>query len=247
MHKWIRWLILGGVFLSACTAKNTSSPLPTVAPFKPIIAQLTPELNWLRPILAACSSEAAYSLRIEEGSAMNIDLPENALAFQWGGEIPAGLQGFDLGQDRLAIIVHHENPLAALTLAQLQRVYSGEITHWNELDLAASADSITLWVNSPDDQTQAVFITNLMQRAKVDAEAYLAPHPEEMRTAVSSDPLGIGFLPARWLDTSVKEINLSDLSQALTVPIVALSAQEPDSQQQLWLDCIQRALAVTEK
>ncbi len=247
MHKWIRWLLFGGVFLSACSAKTTSPPLPTVDPLKPIIAQLTPELNWLRPILAACSSEAAYSLRIEEASAMNIDLPENALAFQWGGEMPAGLQGFELGQDRLAVIVHPENPLAALTLAQLQRVYSGEITQWNELDPAASADSITLWVNSPDDQTLAVFLTNLLHQAKVDAEAYLAPHPEEMRTAVSRDPDGIGFLPARWLDTSVKEIILNDLGQGLTVPIVALSAQAPDSQQQLWLDCIQRTLAETEE
>lgn len=87
------------------------------------------------------SSDTAIKVTIEGGntdpgikSLLNneIDMAGSG-RFLTAAEKNKGLVEHLLGWDVLAIIVHEQNPLQNLTLKQLQGIFSGEITDWQEV------------------------------------------------------------------------------------------------------------------
>lgn len=48
-------------------------------------------------------------------------------------ELAAGLTETVLGLDGIAVVVHPDNPVSGLTMAQIAGIYTGEITNWQEV------------------------------------------------------------------------------------------------------------------
>ena len=71
----------------------------------------------------------------------------------------------------------------------------------------------------------------------------LAPAPAEMRAAIAADPASIGLLPGRFLDSSVRRLEIDDLDpDALRAPLLAFTPGEPQGPLRAWLFCLQERL-----
>lgn len=244
MAKKLLWLCVGILLLSAC---KPGAPTPLPSPTQNIYTiQLTPGLNWLRPLFSACADQLSLGLYVEETPFRQIDLQSADIGFQWGGELPPQAVGFEISSDPLVVVVSPENPVTSLQLGQLQDIYSGKIKEWVELDPEFPAAEIHFWVNSTQDEAAGVFVNSMLNGKSSDIEAYEAPHPAEMRAAIAADAASIGYLPSRWVDSSVRAISISDQLEAPRFPVVALSSAQPEGDLQEWLLCVQEQVSGTE-
>jgi len=88
--------------------------------------------------------------------------------------VPANLRFHELADDTMVIVVHHDNPLSAITKEQAKDLNTGKIKNWKELggpDLP-----VRVVTGAPNSATRAVFQSKVM-----DGLDY-APGALEMRT-----------------------------------------------------------------
>ncbi|MBK7937162.1 MAG: phosphate ABC transporter substrate-binding protein [Lewinellaceae bacterium] len=122
------------------------------------------------------------------------------------------------GLDALAIVTHASNPLDSLSLADLGRIFRGEITTWAEL--GGPEKPVSLYGRQSNSGTFLYF------RDRVLAADYAASLKQMNGTAqiveaIATDPAGIGYVgigylseQERKLTTSIKVLKISSLSNS---------------------------------
>ncbi len=235
MSRWVAGLLIAGL-LAGCQGQPKTTP----EPITPLDVQLTPALDWLRPAMAACAVEnPALSLTVQSANLADQTLDTADVLLRWTDTDADQGKTFKLGEDRLTIIVNPENSLKEMDNSQLAAVYSGSLTDWSGLQESASG-TIQPWIYPAGDDAQALFDKFVLPFADLTGASSIAPDPETMLTAVGSDPLAIGLIPSRWLNTSVKPIKVAGDSEASwTLPILAVTADEPAGAVRDWLLCVQ--------
>lgn len=96
--------------------------------------------------------------------------------------------------DGLAVILHPDNPLRALSLEQLARVFAGEVKTWEEL--GGRGGAIHLYARDAQSGTFDTF-NELVLKPQGKALAATARRYEssgQLSSAVTQDPAGIGFI-----------------------------------------------------
>lgn len=222
--------------LAGCQGQVETTPQPIV----PVKVQITPALDWLRPSMAACAGENPdLSLTVQSANLTDQTLDTAGVLLRWTDTDTDQGKTFKLGEDRLAVIVHPDNLLEEIEISQLAAVFSGSTLDWTELQLGASG-AIQPWVYPTGDDAQALFDKNVLPFDELIGTARIAPDPQTMLEAVGSDPLAVGLIPARWLNSSVKAIKITgDTEQEWTLPILAVTANEPAGPVRDWLLCVQ--------
>ncbi|MCQ4347136.1 phosphate ABC transporter substrate-binding/OmpA family protein [Pseudomonas stutzeri] len=96
--------------------------------------------------------------------------------------------------DGLAVILHPTNPLAALSVAQLARVFAGEIRTWEEL--GGRGGAIRLYARDEKSGTWDTFkeLVLTSQGKTLAADARRFESSTRLSDSVSQDPQGIGFI-----------------------------------------------------
>jgi hypothetical protein len=209
------------------TSTTTSATVLTV--------EYTPSLSWLRPALNQCATQWNVELLTYEAPADVLDF-SNGIALRWGAPLSVAGAASQINTDNLAIIVNPKNNIKSLSLADLQAIFQGATTNWNN----DASTPIQVWIYSGTDDVETVF-RSLVQPSRISIQAHLAPDPEAMRQAVAADPNAIGFLPAHWLDSSIKAVTIDGLSSTAQ-PILALTSSTPKGITRSWLLCLQSAI-----
>ncbi len=98
-----------------------------------------------------------------------------------------------LARDGIVPIVAPGNPVDSMTIAQLAKVFSGEITHWNEL--GGEPAPITLHLTEANTGFGQRFFSEVLEprNAMLSDAAVIHETPQELTRAVLSDPFGIGI------------------------------------------------------
>ncbi len=109
-----------------------------------------------------------------------------------GGPKDSGFEQV-LALDGLLIIVAPQNPLASISVADLARIFSGEVRDWSQLGLPSGP--INLYARDQKSGTFDTFKSLVLKPALVDIspEATLFESNVELSDAVAADPRGIGF------------------------------------------------------
>lgn len=135
--------------------------------------------------------------------------------------------------DVIAIIGHTLTPVDNLTSAQVQSIFTGQITNWNEI---SNVDA-PIVVVSPDTnaETRAVFEQILLGgSAPVSPTTELASH-QAVRNQVATQPYAIGYIPLS-LAGIAPELSPDSQSWAvldaglLEIKIISLDGVEPNRQ-----------------
>ena len=227
------------LLLSACAAP-TATPEPTTEPVW-LKVQYPASLGSLSADFTACVPDGV-GLVVQEGAGMAFDEAEADLVLAWAA--PESVLGYaaELGSEELVVIVHPENKIPSLDMEDLRLVFAGRLADWDLLGQAPLP--LQAWAPTSSSDLWALFT-----EAALGADLALgraigtAPSPQAMREAVAADPGALGVLPRRWVDSSVRIVPISDLpGGALTRPILAFSASEPQGPARAWLSCLQGRL-----
>lgn len=225
--------------LSACqpAAQPKLAPTPVI-----VEVQVTPALYLLTDIYQSCANALpGMGLVLIETPAQAV--PENLdrLVIYWGEYSTPPAFSAVLGEEALVVVVHPENPLTAITVEELRAIYLGKQTQWSR---PANPGEIEPWAYPSGEDAQAVFQRSVMNVDVLPSHGFsLVPHPAAMREAVSGSSAAIGFLPARWVDSSVKAVTIAGAEASrITAPVLALKNSPPGGLEKEWLLCVQENL-----
>jgi len=221
MHKVTFILLI--LLLAAC------QPLPvaeTRTPSDPLEISVPDSLSWMGPDFASCASEVGVAVQIVDAASPSSEL----IQLRLGTPDTVGFTAV-LGQDHLAVIVHPDNPEQEIPLETLQAIFIGQQKNWPD------QSEIQLWsLPQSSDVTAALLAAGINL-----SNAGLAPTTRAMLEAVAQNSKAIGFMPARWVDESVRVLQVKGLD--VTLPILATSRMEPQGAARAWLVCLQEKMA----
>jgi hypothetical protein len=231
------------LILAAC---QTSAPIET-----PIVTpeiwqvQLTPALQWIEPGLNLCANhQNRIGLATFERPASELGNHPADITLQWGA--PEHLTGYAvvLAYDELVLAVNTRNPIQSLSQKDVQAIYSGKVKNWQSFNQSASFDQkIQTWSYPDGEETQQIFKVVLVKDLQSITAAGIAPAPDAMQQVLAANPGAIGYIPQHWLNQSIRKISLTDgPTNLLRVPILAITGRPLNSQQKLWLACLQSTL-----
>lgn len=216
-----------------------ASPLPPIA--TPQVVQIS-----VTPSVASLGSQLSDCARLQKNFGIIFDqAPLDTLVnrpepYIWWGHIETSSDfNYQLGEEKLVVIVNLQNSYSSIDLASLQNILSGVTRTWP----GVSSQSVHVWVYSSADDAQQVAAAGLMQNAPFSPLAFLAADPEIMREAIAQDPLSIGFIPSRWLDSTVKALAVTGVdADSLKAPILVHTSEQPAGTFEKWLACLQQML-----
>lgn len=223
----------------------------------PMTVAYTASLEWLTPAMSTCAQTIGnYSIITHNLPVEQMDASADAVKLRWGA--PEHLTSYSavLSTDRLALIVNPANPLTSLTPDLAQKIAAAAIPTWGDAaascpDCFSSAPDSNFSALSPAlnfypgrEEPQQLFVDAVMAGKPVaSAPALLIPGGKQMVEAVGGDPAAFGFLPSRFLTTSVREVSLSGVDPVtLQMPILAITSAEPTGKTRDWLVCLQKVL-----
>lgn len=108
--------------------------------------------------------------------------------------------------DGVGVIVNPKNTVTALTAQQLQDIYSGKITNWQEL--GGEDREINLYDRDASSGTREVFWEKALKKGEVAQKANVVVSNGAMKTAVAGDPYGIGYASVRHMDATIAPVTL---------------------------------------
>ena len=142
---------------------------------------------------------------VQEGTC-DIGLSSRALKDE---EKAAGLKETVLAYDGIAIIVHTDNPVSDLTLEQIAKLYTGEITNWK--DVGGNDAEVVLIGREAASGTRDGFesITGTKDACQYRQEL---TSTGDVITAVSQNPGAIGYASLASVKDTVKALNVGGVT-----------------------------------
>lgn len=161
-------------------------------------------------------------------------------------EPPSDWFAASLREMPIAVIVHPGVAVRNVSLDQLRRIFSGAEETWEEL--GGGDLPIQTVVPPQGDELRRRFQQLVMRGAAVDSNAYLAPSPAVAAQLVAEHEGAVAFLPGPSAPDEViivrVEGRLPDAASneggyPLTLPVLAMSTQEPRGALRQWLIWVQ--------
>ena len=142
---------------------------------------------------------------VQEGTC-DIGLSSRALKDE---EKAAGLKETVLAYDGIAIIVHPDNPVSDLSIEQIAKLYTGEITNWKEV--GGSDAEVVLIGREAASGTRDGFesITGTKDKCQYRQEL---TSTGDVITAVSQNPDAIGYASLAAIKDSVKALSVDGVT-----------------------------------
>ena len=140
-------------------------------------------------------------------------------------EKSSGLEGTVLAYDGIAIIVHPDNPVADLSVEQIAKMYTGEITNWK--DVGGDDQEIVLIGREAGSGTRDGFetITGTKDSCKYRQEL---TSTGDVITTVSQNPNAIGYASLSAIKDTVKALTVDGVAPSeATVKDGSYSVQRP--------------------
>jgi phosphate transport system substrate-binding protein len=160
------------------------------------------------------------------------------------------LQVFTIAYDGIAIVTNPDLELPTLSIEQVQKIFSGEITNYSEV---GGPDAEIIVVSREEGSgTRAAFEELVMEandsEAVITENALLQQSNGQVRTTVSTTPDSIAFLSFGFLDESVNAVaidevaptveNVKNGSYSIFRPLNMLTNGAPSELAQAFLDFI---------
>lgn len=115
-----------------------------------------------------------------------------------------GLKPHMWALDGVAVVVHPKNPVKALSQAQVAGIYAGTIGNWKAL--GGEDRPINLYTRDEASGTREVFWEKALKKGAIAAKANVVVSNGAMKSAVSQDPYGIGYVSVGHIDASVAPV-----------------------------------------
>ncbi len=118
-----------------------------------------------------------------------------------------------IARDAIAVIVHPDNPVDALTLAQISAIYSGEYDNW--LQVGGEDRPIVRLSRETNSGTHVYFLEQVLRQGDKESKILFSPYTlllpssEGIITEVSQNPNAIGYDGLGYVTEHVKVVTVA--------------------------------------
>ena len=136
---------------------------------------------------------APFALVEGSQSALQADLDHFVIEAFISHQVPAGDQYWfnPIAVDGLVILTHPDNPIAGLTLSQVQAIFSGALTNWQ--DAGGNDAPITLIGRPAETNTHQLFRQRVLSELRLGITAEIAATDSDLRQVVAANPAAVGY------------------------------------------------------
>jgi phosphate transport system substrate-binding protein len=124
---------------------------------------------------------------------------------------------FQIANDAVAVVVHPSNPVNDLSLQQLKKIYTGEITNWNEV--GGKDLEITMVSRDSSSGTFETWEELVMDKEPVSSGALFTSSNADVASLVSSNPNAIGYVGLAYVTPMLKAITVEGKEATLSSAI----------------------------
>ena len=252
-QRRVYWLLFTvyGLLLTACQP----DPPPTLPPLTPSLPPVTWHIGLDEGAAAISTLLTSPPIAVEWVIANNATLLEDLNAGQVDAILtyvipPDDERWFNpVALDGLVILVHPDNPVTELTLAEIQAIFSGKIGNWSAV---GGADSpIALVSRERGHAARAIFNDRVMGAQRLAITALVVPDQAGVMGAVAGDAAAIGYGLMSGVTDGVRPLildgyapnptNTASQNYPLTVPLyfLAPTAAEPQGELRAFLAWLQ--------
>mgnify|MGYP002623144976 CR=1 FL=1 len=245
--KRLIWLLvlLAGATAVACNSEP--APPPTLpADSSPALLQIgvSSSASAIIPLVETAYGQERPQVELQfvvaNSAALVVDLGNGLLDAVLLHHIPEGNQRYfnPVALDGLVIVVHPDNPVQALTSAEVQAIFNGRLTNWQSL--GGADQGIVLLSREQGAGLRTLLRQQFMAEQRINPNALLQTGDEAMLTAVTQNPAAIGYssMSSASQATNVKMLSLdgrsatslttADQTYPLTTPLYFLAATESE-------------------
>ncbi|MBC2708474.1 MAG: phosphate ABC transporter substrate-binding protein PstS family protein [ANME-2 cluster archaeon] len=153
-----------------------------------------------------------------------------------------------IARDGVAIVVNPSNSIAGLTIAQLQDIYTGTITNWEDV---GGTDSTIVVVSREDGSgTRDCFEQAVLKPigGEITGNAIISDSNSAMQIEVVSNGNAIGYLSLGYVNSDVKAVSLDGIEPtienvqsgdyAISRTLLMITNGAPDDDEQAFLDFV---------
>jgi len=124
-----------------------------------------------------------------------------------------GLQIVLIAVDGIAVIVHHDNVIDDLTVEQIQKIFTTEITNWQELG-GADAEIIPV-TREEGSGTRGSFEKMIMGEKEISDACLVQDSNGAVREIIATTPQGIGYISVGLVDEREKAVAINGVEPTL--------------------------------
>ena len=124
-----------------------------------------------------------------------------------------GLKMHKFAIDGITVVVNPKNSVVKMKKSELIGIFSGRISNWNELGFKNRG--INVYTRDASSGTRKVFWKKALNKGKIIKSANFVKSHGAMKSAISVDPYGIGYISIGYLDDTVAPVNLDGISPTL--------------------------------
>ena len=199
-------LILAACFAAGCTPPQTAGSTPepdlvtlTIAgstEMRPLLNELTAAFHARNPdVRFTLYGGGSYQgeLRLTAGQA---DIAASTAVYT-DVELPAGLVRTPIGLDGIALVVHVDNPIEALSLVQVRNLYEGRALSWQ--DIGGAARNVLLVSREDGSATRQLFEERVMDQNEVARMAVVMSTSDAVVKYVATHRNAIGYVTSAYL------------------------------------------------
>jgi phosphate transport system substrate-binding protein len=131
-----------------------------------------------------------------------------------GKGVGVDFKEFVVGRDGISMVVNKENPIQALTLDQLRKIFNGTYKNWSEV--GGSDGNIIVLSRETSSGTYVYVQEEVLMKDNYAQEARLMPSNAAIAQAISQDKNAIGYVGvayAKQADVKIVPVKKVDLSQ----------------------------------
>jgi hypothetical protein len=218
-------LLLACFLLSACSSTTlTTTPVP-------ITVQYTAaSVPWLAKVYTCAG---ANGITAEQRAADFIDPRTVDMAIRIGQPENLTSPAYQVGSEDILVGVNKLNPINSLTADQVRGLFSGQIQNWQAIN--GSDAAVQVWIFAAGEDVQQIFEQTILGGSPVTSLARLATSPDEMSQGIANDVNAVGILTRHW-----KAGNVAEVFTVATVPVLAITAQEPSGALPGIIACLQK-------
>ncbi|MBO8129056.1 MAG: phosphate ABC transporter substrate-binding protein [Peptococcaceae bacterium] len=158
-----------------------------------------------------------------------------------------GLTVTQIALDGIALIVHPDNPVNNLTLEQVEGIFTGKITTWDEV--GTGSGPITVVTREAGSGTRGAFEEMVLgEGGKITDNAIVQASNGGVSKTVAEDELAIGYVSFGYITDDVKAVNINGVeptpenvksgNYALVRPFNYLTKGEPQGLVKKYIDFV---------
>jgi phosphate transport system substrate-binding protein len=127
-------------------------------------------------------------------------------------ELYPDLVGTVVAYDGIAIVDHPSNRVSNLSMEQLQDIYAGKITNWNEL--GGEDKQIVVVTRAEGSGTRDTFIELVMEDGDLEETSAVLQKPSNgaVKATVAGNENAIGYIGLGYVDDSVKPVSINNIT-----------------------------------